>query len=76
MPKLKSGALSTLKVNNVVEKTTDNLVFVDKIKAKGLLQNPNTFNYVLTVDANTNALMCGPVDFTSNVHINGVLNIV
>ena len=37
---------------------------------------PNTFNYAITVDANTNALMCGPVNFTANVNVIGVLNIV
>ena len=47
--------MSTIKVDNIVEKTTDNQVFVDKAKVKGLLQNPNTFNYAITVDANTNA---------------------
>ena len=68
--------MSTIKVDNIVEKTTDNQVFVDKAKVKGLIQNPNTFNYAITVDANTNALMCGPVNFTANVNVIGVLNIV
>ena len=68
--------MSTIKVDNIVEKTTDNQVVVDKAKVKGVYQNPNTFNYAITVDSGTNALMCGPVNFTANVNIVGVLNIV
>ena len=68
--------MSTIKVDNIVEKTTDNQVVVDKAKVKGVYQNPNTFNYAITVDSGTNALMCGPVNFTANVNIVGVLNVV
>jgi hypothetical protein len=38
--------------------------------------NDDIIDFVLTIPSGKNTFVCGPVNFTANVEINGVLNII
>tara|TARA_S200000501_G_scaffold91992_1_gene85377 strand:+ start:654 stop:1136 length:483 start_codon:yes stop_codon:yes gene_type:complete len=57
---------------NITGGTISNL---DRVKAK-MFVNANTFSDNLTVGAGENVFLAGPVNFTGQLSINGVLNIL
>ena len=57
---------------NITGGTISNL---DRVKSK-MFVNANTFSDNLTVGAGENVFLCGPVDFTGQLSVNGTLNII
>ena len=69
--------MSTLKVDTITERTTDNGIAIDSFAVKdGVINHDNTIAGTVTIASGKNALSIVPVDITGTVNVSGYYKIL
>ena len=69
--------MSTLKVDTIIERTTNNGIAVDSFAIKdGIINHDNTISGTVTIASGKNGLAIGPVDITGTVNVSGNFKIL
>ena len=64
--------MSILKVDTIVERTSNNGIAVDSFAVKdGIINHDNTISGTVTIASGKNGLAIGPVDITGTVNVSG-----